>query len=226
MAKDTPVPDDARSKTKPDAKPEARASAKPDAKIVAKPEAKGKADAGAQAGEAQPANKPSRGLLYAMLGLLVVTAAGALAYQQFSVDAPATVTDASKADAAKPAAPMADEAKPAAPKADPSKPPQFVALEPFTVNLRTDGNSDHLLQVGLTFQVSGIPVADAMKQHMPVLRSNILLLLTSKSPGELVTVDGKGKLGGELLATVRQTLPGEDPEKGVSAVHYSAFIIQ
>ena len=59
-----------------------------------------------------------------------------------------------------------------------------------------------------------------------MIRSNILLLLTSKSSGELGTVDGKGKLSGELLEAMRQALPGEDPEKGVSAVHYSAFIIQ
>ncbi len=210
------IPDDATAKTKPEAKPEARTSAKPDAKAVARPEAKGKADLKAPAGEAQPAKKRSRGMLYALLGLLVVAAAGAFAYQQFSPDPAAAAAGASQADTA----------KPAAPKADPSRPPQFVALESFTVNLRPEGGSEHLLQVGLTFQVASAPVADVIKQQMPVIRSNILLLLTSKSSGELGTVDGKGKLSGDLLAAVRQALPGEDPEKGVSAVHYSAFIIQ
>lgn len=202
------IPDGALTKTRPEAKPEARTSAKP--------AAKGKADAAAQAGEAQPAKKRGRGMLYAMLGLLVVAAAGGFAYQKISVDAPATVADASNVEAA----------VPAAPKTAPAKPPQFVALDAFTVNLRSDGSSDHFLQVGLTFQVASTAVADAMKQHMPVIRSNVLLLLTGKSPGELGTVDGKGRLSGELLAVVRQALPGEDPEKGVSAVHYSAFIIQ
>ncbi len=114
----------------------------------------------------------------------------------------------------------------AAPKAEAPKPPQFVTMEAFTVNLKEDGTTDHFLQTGLTFQVAGPEVGDAIKLHQPVIRGRILLLLSSKSATELATLEAKNKLAEEILAAARAPLPGADPKKGILAVHFASFIIQ
>src|SRR5215470_19023277 len=63
---------------------------------------------------------------------------------------------------------------------DKKKPaPVFVTLEPFTVNLQ-DEDGGRYLQVGIVLEVGGNAVSEAIKEHMPVIRNGILLLLSSK----------------------------------------------
>jgi len=102
-------------------------------------------------------------------------------------------------------------------------PPAFVTMESFTVNL---ADREHFLQIGFSYEVTGSDTTDAMKIHMPILRSKILLLLASKSSQDLGSVDGKNRLAEELVARARETLPLTAPDKGVSGVHFSAFVIQ
>jgi flagellar FliL protein len=196
-------------KEAPKAKPDAKA--KPDPKAAPDPKAR------AMPGEAEPRPKRALRRRYALLGLIALAAAGGGTWQ-FMQDEPQPKAAAAAAKGA-----TAGKSE----KAEPAKPPQFVALEPITVNLRADGSPEHYLQVGLTYQVATSPTADAMKLHMPVIRSNILLLLSAKAPKELATLEGKAKLSEELLAAARKPLPdGADPLKGIGAVHYSSFIIQ
>jgi len=111
------------------------------------------------------------------------------------------------------------------------KPSVFAALDPFTVNL-ADRDRDHYLQIGLTYEVAAKDVEEEVKTQMPLIRSHILLLLTSKTAAELATAQGKAKLAGELIALARQpmaesSLPSaQGAEHGVLNVHFSAFIIQ
>ena len=110
-------------------------------------------------------------------------------------------------------------------------PSVFAPLEPFTVNL-ADPSRSHYLQIGLTFEVSGTDIADAIKAQMPLLRSRVLLILTSKSSEELATPQGKGKLAAELVALARAALAGAaapgalNEDHGVIDVHFASFIIQ
>ena len=120
----------------------------------------------------------------------------------------------------------ADHPKPAK-KKDPSV---FQPLDPFTVNLADPGR-EHYLQIGLTYEVATGDVGDALKQQMPLIRSRVLLLLTSKSSDELGSPQGKAKLAGDLVALARGALanspaPGaQNAERGIVDVHFSSFII-
>ncbi|MEO8849042.1 MAG: flagellar basal body-associated protein FliL [Casimicrobiaceae bacterium] len=111
------------------------------------------------------------------------------------------------------------------PKVAAVKPPVYVPLEPFTVNLAEE-NGDHYLQVGITYQVSDDKLADTMKQYMPVLRNRILLLLSSKKPSDLASIEGKHKLVEELVASVREALPPIPPEQQLRGALLSSFVIQ
>ena len=79
-------------------------------------------------------------------------------------------------------------------------PPTFVSLETFTVNL---ADREHFLQLGVAYEVKGTTIIDAMKIHMPILRSRILLLLSSRSSDDLGSPDGKTKLAEQLVALAR-----------------------
>ncbi len=105
------------------------------------------------------------------------------------------------------------------------KAPVYVPLEPFTVNLAEE-NGDHYLQVGITYQVSDDKLADTMKQYMPVLRNRILLLLSSKKPSDLASIDGKHKLVDELVAAVKEALPPLPPDQQLRGALLSSFVIQ
>lgn len=102
-------------------------------------------------------------------------------------------------------------------------PPIFVNLEPFTVNL---ADREHYLQLGMTYEVEGPEITEAMKIHMPILRSRILLLLATKSYEDLGSVDGKNLLAKELVARAQESVPLNDGGKGISAVHFTNFVIQ
>jgi flagellar FliL protein len=110
-------------------------------------------------------------------------------------------------------------------------PPQFAPLDPFTVNLADPGR-EHYLQIGLTYEVAAADVAEALKAQMPLIRSRVLLLLTSRTADELASPAGKAKLATELVALARAALansevPGaQNDENGINDVHFSSFIIQ
>lgn len=111
------------------------------------------------------------------------------------------------------------------------KPTVFTALDPFTVNL-ADKDRDHYLQIGLTYEVNGKDVEEEVKAQMPLIRSHILLLLTSKTAAELATAQGKARLAGELIAVAREPMGdahaagAQGADHGIVNVHFSAFIIQ
>ena len=155
-----------------------------------------------------PPKKSRRWLIVGIVVALVLLAGGgAAAWYFLSAKAPAPgagATDARTADA---------------------KPPTFVTLEPFTVNLQQE-NGDHFLQTGLFIQVADAKAVDAMKTYMPIIRNKILLLLSSKTPSELASLDGKKKLVGELIASVRESIPGTTPERGIENAFISTFVIQ
>lgn len=130
-------------------------------------------------------------------------------------------------------------------------PPVFVNMEPFIVNLADRG---HFAQAGLVFEVENEHVTTAMTESMPIIRSRILMLLSSKTADELTTPEGKAKLFEELLAEARAPLHGDEKHaklamsakngkdakeekdtkdahevvdtKGVVAVHISSLVIQ
>lgn len=113
-------------------------------------------------------------------------------------------------------------------KAEAPKPPVFMPLDPFTVNLAEE-SGDHYLQVGIVYQVTDDKVIDQLKTYMPVLRNQILLLLSAKKPSELAPAEGKKKLVDELVATARTSLPampGTAPDKGIAGALLASFVIQ
>ena len=105
----------------------------------------------------------------------------------------------------------------------PLKPPVFLALETFTVNLQ---GGEQYLQTDITLQVTDLAQVDALKQHMPRIRSRLLTLLSSKHADELINPEDKEKLAQEIQAQVAQPLQATGQPQQVEDVLFTSFVIQ
>ncbi|MCA0244465.1 MAG: flagellar basal body-associated FliL family protein [Proteobacteria bacterium] len=140
------------------------------------------------------------------------------------------------------------KAKPAA-KHDAKHPPAFSPLEPFTVNL-ADKEVERYAQVQVTLELDDAKTADDVKNFMPAIRNNILMVLAHKTSAQLLSAEGKTKLAGEIQRATSRALgfevdepdddeaadDGDKPKKKkkkraapalpIVAVHFSNFIVQ
>ncbi len=61
---------------------------------------------------------------------------------------------------------------------------------------------------------------------MPKVRNRLLMLLSSKKPSEISTIEGKQQLAAEIIAQVNLPFNDKGPEQDVSDVMFTSFIIQ
>lgn len=124
------------------------------------------------------------------------------------------------------------DAHAATPQRDPSAVPVFVPLDSFTINL-ADRDTDRYAQISITLELDDPKAEARIKAFMPVVRNNILLVLSQKRAADLMDRAGKEALA---LAVQRETeralgwepgaKPSADALRPVRAVHFSNFIIQ
>jgi flagellar FliL protein len=105
------------------------------------------------------------------------------------------------------------------------QPPVFVTLDTFTVNLRSEGDEQHL-QTNLTLKVNDAAAADLIKLHMPEVRNRIVLLLSSKAASEILAAEGKKKLAADLVAEIKQPFSEGGSEQRIQSVLFTSFVIQ
>jgi flagellar FliL protein len=184
-------------------------------KTVAKTPAKQEPQTDAEVAAAPVKSK--RSLVKIALLLMPLLGAGAGGAWYFLQDQPPE--EATKPGAAK-------GAKAANAKQVPSKPPVFVTLEPFTVNLQQGDSSSQYLQVGLSLKITDDAFIEAIKLYMPEIRNRVLLLLSSKSAGDLATAEGKKTLSTELAREILLPLAGKVPAPGLDSVLFTSFVIQ
>ncbi|MFZ6753145.1 flagellar basal body-associated protein FliL [Undibacterium sp. Dicai25W] len=110
-------------------------------------------------------------------------------------------------------------------KVEPAKAAAFLPLEPFTVNLQSEGG-DKYLQVTMTLEVEGEEQANLIKANMPQVRSRLLLLLSSKEASEIISVEGKEKLVQEIIEKVSQPFAAKAEPQKIGAVYFTSFVIQ
>lgn len=104
--------------------------------------------------------------------------------------------------------------------------PEYVALDPFTVNLQPGEAGDQYLQVQLTLQVPNAEQAEVIKNNIAKVRNRVLLLLSSKHAAEINSVEGKRQLAAEIVASLKEPFVEKGPPQEVTEVLFTAFIIQ
>ena len=88
--------------------------------------------------------------------------------------------------------------------------PVFVPMDPFVVNL-ADHEADRYAQIGITLEVNDEHVGEEIKNYMPAIRNNILLLLAHKSSADLAGGEGKELLAKQIRREALKAM-GEEVE--------------
>ncbi|MFC3285184.1 flagellar basal body-associated protein FliL [Litchfieldella rifensis] len=104
--------------------------------------------------------------------------------------------------------------------------PIFVKIEPFTVNVQSRDYDQRLLYVGLSLQVGDEMTRELLEEHMPQVRSRLLMLLSSQQAETLTTPDGKQALSARILTLFERPLTDPQPPLAVNDVLYTEFIVQ
>jgi len=104
--------------------------------------------------------------------------------------------------------------------------PLFFPLESMTVNLQSDDGQQHYLRVGLTLKLGDLKTQQELTDHMPEVRSRILLALSNKHPDDLAPLEGKRALATELKTLIEQPTDKGAPPVHVQDVLFTEFVVQ
>lgn len=101
-------------------------------------------------------------------------------------------------------------------------PSPYANLETFTVNLQ---DLTHYLQVNLALKIAKPEIAELIKSWNPVIRHELILLLSSQNSEELATTEGKKKAMAAIKIAINKVLKLDD-KVGVTDVLFESFVIQ
>jgi flagellar protein FliL len=166
-----------------------------------------KAEKKPEEAQQEGAPKKKKGLLLMIIGLVVLLAAGgggaAFLMMSHKSDKKAKHAKVEEGGGGKEAEDGEEEADDEEGK-DKKKAPVFFSMEPFVVNMA--GDTQHYLQVGVELKLSKEEYAEKIKQHLPEIRNSVVLLLSSKQPDELASLEGKNRLRQEIRQSVNEPL--------------------
>jgi flagellar protein FliL len=109
----------------------------------------------------------------------------------------------------------------------PPAPAQYVALDPpFVVNFAGD-QTVRFLQVSVQIMTRDPATVELLKGNDPVIRNDLLLLLSNQKYSVVATRDGKEHLRSDALAAVRHVISaaGGKPER-VEQILFTSFVMQ
>ncbi len=110
-------------------------------------------------------------------------------------------------------------------KKKPTEPPIYLELEePFIANL--SAKSTRFLQVTVELMARDEDVIDAVQQHRPLLRNNLLLLFSGQTPESIGSAEGKDELRRAALAEVQDVLEGLGEPAAVEDLYFTSMVVQ
>ena len=105
---------------------------------------------------------------------------------------------------------------------DGSGPSPYAKLETITVNLQ---DLTQYLQVNVALKIANPKIAESIKGWNPIIRHELILLLSAQTGEELATLAGKQKVMGLIKAAINKVLK-LDAKDGVTDVLFESFVIQ
>jgi flagellar FliL protein len=97
--------------------------------------------------------------------------------------------------------------------------------QPFVVNFQGP-NGNRFLQVTIEMMTYDPDVVPAIEEHMPVIRNNLVFLLSSVNYDQISTLEGKQKLRADTLAEVQKVLKAKIGKPGVEEVYFTSIVMQ
>ena len=105
-------------------------------------------------------------------------------------------------------------------------PPVFTRIEPLTVNLADDRYGSRLLYTGITLRVGNEQSKTIIEEHMPQVRSRLLILLSGKQANELTSTEGKEELAQAIISRLNVPFTENQPPLDLREVLFTEFIVQ
>ncbi len=96
-----------------------------------------------------------------------------------------------------------------------------VELKPFIVNL-ADPKASHFLKATITLEVKDDKAKDLTDKMLPKIRNDILLLLSSQTLEDVISIEGKVRLRDEIMARVSRIIG----QGRLLNVYFSQFVVQ
>jgi flagellar FliL protein len=101
----------------------------------------------------------------------------------------------------------------------------FTLAESLVVNFRSAGGT-RFLQVGIDLMTYDEDGKHALEKHAPVLRSDLILLLSDQSQETLYSREGKENLRVEALAEMQKLMTELHGSAVVEALYFTTFVMQ
>ena len=103
--------------------------------------------------------------------------------------------------------------------------PIFLTLEPFTVTLQGERNSQ-ILYTEITLRLEDTQSHTQLVQYMPEVRNRVLAELAQHTASELQSNGGRTALAGNLKTLLAAPYHMQMAAPGISSVLFTAFVIQ
>ena len=109
---------------------------------------------------------------------------------------------------------------------EPAEPPIYHSMDPkFVVSFR-DKKKARFMQFSVEVMTRDNEVINAIKQHNPAIRSNLLLLLDGQDSEKMITREGKEQFLVEITEDINKTLDSIGGTSGVEAAYFISFVMQ
>ena len=98
--------------------------------------------------------------------------------------------------------------------------------EPFLVNF-PPGSGVKIIKISLTVLVKGEASVEILKKHMPMVRNNLLMAITSIGAEKAKTIEGKKELQALMLSETGKVMEKMNNNKNpVKDVYFTDFVMQ
>jgi flagellar protein FliL len=101
----------------------------------------------------------------------------------------------------------------------------FYAIDPPLVVNFEDGSVVRFLQISMEVMGKDQKAIDSVQRNMPLIRNNLLLLMSNRNYQSLMSREGKDKLRQEALAEIRAVQKKQGGED-IDDVLFTSFVVQ
>jgi flagellar FliL protein len=102
----------------------------------------------------------------------------------------------------------------------------YLALDPPLIVNFPDSDAVRFLQVTITVMAHEQAVLDAVAKYNPVIRNNLITLMSGRDSQAMMTREGKEKLRQEALKEVQAILKKENGAPGIEDLLFTSFVVQ
>jgi flagellar protein FliL len=102
----------------------------------------------------------------------------------------------------------------------------YEALEPAFLANFLIGGRQHYVQLSLTAMAREQEGIDGLRNHMPLIRNRVVMILSGEAFENLQTDAGRVELQKNILAAMQEVLQKETGKPGIDQVFFTNFVMQ